>query len=75
MKLKKDEIVEVVWLDHCFHATYAGGGLARQRSVGFFVMEDDETIRIAHSLTDGEPADVLVVGKAMLKKVRRVKGC
>jgi len=78
--VKAGDIVEVEWMDHAFHTgEYDGQGLSSQRSIGYFVSEDDDVIRIAQSLTTDDrvlvakPNETLVVDKRMLKKMRRIR--
>lgn len=78
--VKPGTVVEIEWADHAFYGgEYDGGGLANQRSVGFFVSEDDDVIRIAQSMTTDErsatprPNETLVIDKRMMIRRRIVR--
>lgn len=72
--MRVGDVVEVEWDDHALHmGEYGSGGTAKQRSVGYFVRQDDSIIALAQSITDGKPNDVLVVDKRMLTKTRKVR--
>lgn len=68
------DIVEAEWVDHTFvFNLYDGSGLTRVKTVGYFVSEDDEVLRIAFALEDGKPADVQVIDRRTLIKKQKVR--
>ena len=73
--MKPGDIVEVEWDDHAFHqGEYAAQGVARFRSVGYFVREDVGVFCLAMSLTEhGRPYDTLAIDKRTLVRKRRVR--
>ena len=73
----RTKILELEWDDHAFYGGEDGGpasGISRQVSIGYLVLETDEYIKIAQSLTDGRPNECVVVDKRMLRKRRVVRG-
>lgn len=74
------DVVEVVWDDHAFYEDddEARRGIARQRTVGLFVGEDDRVVMVAlgeTSWADGSTkfSEVQVIDKRMLVSKRRVR--
>ena len=74
--MKPGTVVIVEWDDHCF---YSGDfdpklGIAKQKTVGYFVDKTEKFVRVAMSRTDGKTfAEVLVIDRRMLRTLRRLK--
>jgi len=72
--MKAGDVVEAFWDDHTFvFNLYGGEGITKVTTCGYFVSEDEETLKVALCLSDGKPADVQVIDKRMLTKVRKVR--
>lgn len=73
--MKVGDVVEAFWDDHtfCFN-TYGGQGISKMTTCGYFVKQDDQALYIALTMQDGkEPADVQVIDRRMLNRVRKVR--
>ena len=73
--MKAGDVVEADWDDHTFvFNTYGGQSISKITTCGYFVKQDSDTLVIALSLQDGrEPADVQIIDKRMLRRVRKVR--
>jgi len=81
MVKKKNRLVEVEWEDSC---AYRGWQITEQteismpsqcRSIGYLMVKDDDRIVIAQSLDDDgmSVADVIVIPKSAVKRLRNIK--
>ena len=73
--MKAGDVVEAEWDDHSFvFNVYGGEGVTSMRSCGYFVRADEDVVVVALSLQDGsKPADVQVIDRRMLRRIRRVR--
>ena len=73
--MKFGDIVEVDWDDHTFvFNTYGGQGITKMTTCGYFVLQNDRTFIVALTMQEGrEPADVQIIDRRMLTKVRKVR--
>lgn len=78
-KLKREDIIEVNWIDitttsswktleeaECYVATMS-------HSVGYFINEDDDVIRISGTKNDEGDRDVNVIVKGCIKSISKLK--
>ncbi len=78
-KLKKEDIVEIHWIDITSTASWKTLEEAEcyiaitAHSVGYFINEDDDVIRISASKTDEGDRDVTVIVKGCIKSISKLK--
>ncbi len=74
---KYNRIVVVEWDDHAFQqgeVILDELELSVQRTVGWFLEEDEKTIKIAQSIQDDtRPCEVIVIDKRMMRRKRFLK--
>lgn len=78
-KLKRDDILEVHWID----ITYSTGWKTTEEaevyiavgchSIGYFLNEDDDVIRISATKNDEGERDVNVIVKGCIKSISKLK--
>ena len=75
--MKAGDVVEVWWDDHAFYSHYKGQDIAPSKSIGYLVENSERFLKLAQSYQGekaaDEVADVLVVDKRMLTKMRKVR--
>lgn len=78
-KLKKEDIIEVHWLDITSTASWKTTDEAECyiavtcHSIGYFLNEDDDVIRISATKNDEGERDVNVIVKGCIKSISKLK--
>lgn len=79
LKLNKDQIIEIEWLDANFTAewcseSFAGKQeLSKCKSVGYFLNKTNKAIRISASINDGAERDIQVIPQSCVIEIRELK--
>jgi hypothetical protein len=78
---KKNEMILVTWVDAFQSCEWMTEDEAMKRpkevdcrTIGFFLAEDEELLRISHSIGDeGCMRDLNIIPKGMIKSIRRLR--
>jgi len=83
MKLKKDDIVEIQWLDIIASSAWHKEEQASRfnpadcKSLGYFLNEDKNCVRISSTVgmerSNGRERDIIVIPKGCIVKIRKLK--
>lgn len=78
-KLKREQIIEVNWIDITSTTSWKATDEAENyaavgcHSVGYFINEDNDVIRISSTKNDEDERDVNVIVKGCIKSINRLK--